>query len=118
MRPSRVLKASNLTDRRRCLQAIFWGITVVLNAGAGQAQLFSVEQGIPAGLLSPSPGVHWGRFEFHGGSSATVTYDDNVTGSATATESDVVWTLAPFGSVRTEGPNGRTLMLAYRPSYL
>jgi hypothetical protein len=83
-----------------------------------RAQFAPVTVGLPTGLLEPKPGLHWGRFDFHGGLSGTVGYDDFVTADTHGQEGDATISISPFGSVETSGPNERSLKMTYRPSYL
>jgi hypothetical protein len=85
---------------------------------AGPARGGGFEQGLPASLLSPSQGLTLGRFRLHGGVTGSVAYDDNVQGQSTKSQSDVVWTVSPYGTLTTEGPNARSLLLSYRPSFM
>ena len=118
MRP--VLESSTYkpTHCRCSLRSALWVCSTALLTVAAHGQAYSVEQGLPPSFLSPNPGLHWGRWDFHAGASVSGTYDDNINGSSTDAQDDFIWTFSPFGTARTEGPNGRSLAVTYRPSYL
>ena len=99
-------------------QPLCCGLAASLGATTGLAQIGFMDQGIPAGALSPRPGLHLGRFEFHGGIQTTVTYDDLVQITTNGPQSDLSWTLAPFVSAETRGPNDRYVRAYYRPGFL
>lgn len=83
------------------------------------AQQIRFDQGLSANVLQPRPGLHLGRFDFHGGMFATAAYDDLVQRDASGGgEDDFAWTASPFLTARTEGPNSRTLQLSYQPSFV
>lgn len=87
-------------------------------AATASAQVGVFDQGLPAGILDPRPGLNWGRFNFHGGIQGTVAYDDLVQIDENGDpDDDVTWVISPFGSVETEGPNARKLRLYYRPGF-
>jgi hypothetical protein len=93
---------------------------MALSGAASHAQIAGyTAPGVPSALISPNPGIHVGRFDFHAGANANVYYDDLVDISPTGVpQSDVVWSLSPFFAVETEGPNSRKLRLTYSPSFI
>jgi hypothetical protein len=97
-----------------CGSALFLAIPAAL----GQ-EITAFSTGLPRNLLSPNPGLHLGRFDFHGGLTAGGAYDDLVQFSpAGQPEDDFTWTVSPYLSARTEGPNARSLGLTYQPAFV
>lgn len=112
-----------LHDITRChnpfRNSLVCGVLAALATVSAWAQIGSLERGLPTGFLNPRPGLHLGRFEFHGGADALVAYDDLVQIETNGVaQSDVTSTFSPFISVETHGPNDRSLRAEYKPGLL
>ena len=111
------LDGNNKAFARR-FACVLCGVASALTAATASAQVGVFDEGMPAGVLEPRPGLNLGRFNFHGGVQGNVSYDDLVQIDADGRpDDDVTWTVSPFASVETEGPNARTLRLYYRPGF-
>lgn len=100
---------------------LLWGVLLCLTGlpTALAQNGTGFDNGLPSGVLSAArPGLHLGRFDFHGGMQTTVSYDDLIQVTTNGAQSDVTWTISPFISAETAGPNDRTLRAFYRPGVL
>ncbi|MFO1497449.1 MAG: hypothetical protein U1G07_03460 [Verrucomicrobiota bacterium] len=62
------------------------------------------DNGLPSGVLSVArPGLHLGRFDFHGGMQTTVSYDDLIQVTTNGAQSDVTRTISPFIQRKRQG---------------
>lgn len=103
------------TSRRRFV-SFASAVALTVAAATASAQVGVFDEGLPGGVLDPRPGLNWGRFNFHGGITGTVAYDDLVEADRNGdAEDDVTWVVSPFASVETEGPNARSIRAYYRP---